>query len=100
MTEQISEERLNEYLAFSVDEEDDEMVAILTEIKERRRQAGYNRQQRVDFMLRIVKDSFPEIARELREIYREQDNAIYYARRDAEHYRDELHDLRASTETP
>ena len=87
MSEQISDERLREYLAFSESEEDAEMVSILTEISGRRKQAGYNRQQRLDFMLRIVKDTMPEISRELRTIYAEQDNILYYTRRDAEYWR-------------
>jgi hypothetical protein len=86
VSEQISDERLREYLEFSASEEDAEMVSILTELSERRKQAGYNRQQRLNFMLRIVKDTMPEISRELRTIYVEQENAIYYARRDAEYW--------------
>lgn len=87
MSEQISDERLRECLAFSESEEDAEMVSILTELSERRKQAGYNRQQRLDFMLRIVKDTMSEISRELRTIYVEQENTIYYARRNAEYWK-------------
>ena len=86
---QLPDQRLNELLDFSTSEEDDEMVQLLTEIKERRKQAGYNREQRLTFMLRFIKDTAPEIARELWEIYREQENAIYYARRDADYWRAE-----------
>ena len=86
MTEQITDERLGHLLAHAASEED---IAILGELKERRRQATYTRKQRLDFMLRIVKDTMPEIARELREIYNEQDNALYYARRDSEFWKRE-----------
>lgn len=84
MSQQLPDQRLNEMLDFSTSEEDEEMVALLTEVKERRRQSGYNRQQRFNFMIRMVKDTSPEIARELREIYTEQENALYYARRECE----------------
>lgn len=87
MSEQISDERLRECLAFSESEEDAEMVSILTELSERRKQAGYNRQQRLDFMLRIVKDTMPEISRELRAIYAEQDSNLFSTRRNAEYWK-------------
>lgn len=93
MTEQISDERLRELTTFSESEEDDEMVAIYTELAERRRQAGYNRQQRLDFLLRVVRDAFPEIARDLRQLYVDQDSNLYYLRRhleDCHRRRDEL----------
>jgi hypothetical protein len=92
--DQIPDRRLNELLDFSSSEEDDEMVQILTEVKERRKQSGYNRQQRFDFMIRFVKDSAPEIARELREIYDGQNNDIYYARREVEYWKSEYDKLK------
>jgi len=93
MIEPISDKRLFEYLAFSESEEDDEMVSILNELAERRKMSPYNRQQRLDFMLRIVKDTMPEIAREIRTIYVDQENALYYSRRDAEYWKKEYDKL-------
>lgn len=87
MSQQLPDKRLNEMLDFSASEGDEEMVSLLTEVKDRRKQAGYSRKQRLDFMIRFIKDTAPEIARELREIYGEQDNAIYYARRDADYWK-------------
>ena len=87
---QLSDQRINELLASAEGlavGEDGELHALLAEVRERRKQAGYSRQQRFDFMIRFVKDAAPEIARELREIYTEQENAIYYARRDAEYWK-------------
>ena len=56
-----SRPRLNELLDFSTSEEDDEMVQILTEVKERRKQAGYAEAQRLTFLLRMIKDfNLPE----------------------------------------
>ncbi len=82
MSDKITDQRLRDYLAFSEAEKDDEMVAILTELNERRQQSGYSREQRLSFMLRMIKDINPEVSKELREIYHEQENNIYYARRE------------------
>jgi hypothetical protein len=64
VSEQISDERLREYLAFSESEEDAEMVSILVELSERRK-----------------------ISRELRAIYAEQDSNLFYTRRNAEYWK-------------
>jgi hypothetical protein len=97
---QLSEQRLGEILDAlgSVEaasgEDGEEIRALVAEVRERRKQAPHSREQRFGFMIRLVKDAMPEVARELREIYDEQNNAIYYARRDADYWKSECDKLK------
>lgn len=72
----------------------EEMRSILAELLELRTQMGYSREQRLNFMLRMIKDTMPEVARELRTIYTEQENALYYTRRDNEFWKKQYDEMK------
>ena len=100
MSDQIPEQRLAEILA-ELDEGQievegsnlcegegvAELRALVAEVRDRRRQAGYSREQRLTFLLRLVKDSFPEVANDLRALYSDMNNDIYYSRREGEYWK-------------
>jgi hypothetical protein len=96
MSEQLSDQRLHELLdaAEGLEVHEGELHLLAAEVRERRRQSGYTREQRLAFLLRVVKDSFPEITNDLRKIYEEQNNDIYYSRRDREYWKAEYDKLK------